>query len=109
MEETQNNCQSPSDWPKWPKNDPHDPKHTAKATKECLKKKRIKVLESFSQSLDLNPIEICGRSWRFELPQNLNDLERMCKEEWHKTPPEMCANLVANDKKRRTSVTANKY
>ncbi len=39
---------------------------------------------------------------------NLNDLERICKEEWDKTPPEMCANLVANYKKRLTSVIANK-
>ncbi|KAL0200451.1 hypothetical protein M9458_003638, partial [Cirrhinus mrigala] len=37
----------------------HDnvPKHTAKATKEWLKKKHIKVLEWPSQSPDLNPIE----------------------------------------------------
>ncbi len=41
-------------------------------------------------------------------PQNLNDLERICKEECDKIPPEMCANLVANYKKRLTSVIANK-
>ena len=35
----------------------NDPKHTAKATKEWLKKKHIKVLEWPSQSPDLNPIE----------------------------------------------------
>ena len=35
----------------------NDPEHTAKATKECLKKKHIKVLEWPSQSPDLNPIE----------------------------------------------------
>ncbi len=40
--------------------------------------------------------------------QNLNDLERICKEEWDKIPPEMCANLVTNYKKRLTSVIANK-
>ena len=39
-----------------------DPKHTAKATKEWLKKKHIKVMEGPSQSPDLNPIEICGGS-----------------------------------------------
>ncbi len=32
----------------------NDPKHTAKATKECVKKKHIKVLERPSQSPDLN-------------------------------------------------------
>ncbi|KAJ8343669.1 hypothetical protein SKAU_G00309980 [Synaphobranchus kaupii] len=36
------------------------------------------------------------------------DLERICKEEWAKIPPEMCANLVTNYKKRLTSVLANK-
>ncbi len=36
------------------------------------------------------------------------DLERICKEEWDKIPPEMCANLVSNYKKRLTSVIANK-
>ncbi len=35
----------------------NDPKHMAKATKEWLKKKHIKVLEWTSQSPDLNPIE----------------------------------------------------
>ncbi len=35
----------------------NDPKHTAKATKEWLKKQHINVLESPTQSPDLNPIE----------------------------------------------------
>jgi hypothetical protein len=35
----------------------NDPKHTAKATKEWLKKKHIKVLEWPSESPDLNPME----------------------------------------------------
>ena len=35
----------------------NDPKHTAKATKEWLKKKHIKVLEWPSQSPDLNLIK----------------------------------------------------
>ncbi|KAL0164887.1 hypothetical protein M9458_040640 [Cirrhinus mrigala] len=83
-----------------------DPKHTAKATKEWLKKKHIKVLEWPSQSIDLNPIENLWRELKVQVakhqPRNLNDLERI----WDKTPPEMCANLVANYKKRRTSVIA---
>src|SRR4029434_765149 len=40
--------------------------------------------------------------------RNLKDLERICKEEWTKIPPEMCVNLVTNYKKGLTSVLANK-
>ncbi len=93
---------------------PHDnyPKHTAKSTKEWLKKKHIKVLEWPSQSPDLNPIENLWRELKVQVgkcqPRNLNDSERICKEEWDKIPPEMCANLVVNYKKRLTSVIANK-
>ncbi len=35
----------------------NDPKHTARVTKEWLRKKHFKVLEWPSQSPDLNPIE----------------------------------------------------
>ncbi|KAK3541033.1 hypothetical protein QTP86_012362 [Hemibagrus guttatus] len=90
----------------------NDPKHTAKATKEWLKKKHIKILEWPSQSADLNPIENLWRELKVRVAKcqtrKLNDLERICKEEWDKIPPEMCANLVANYKKCLTSVTANK-
>ncbi len=90
----------------------NDPKHTAKATKEWLQKKHIKVLEWPSQSPDLNPIENLRRELKARVakrqPGNLNDLERICKEEWDKIPPETCANLVTNYKKCLTSVIANK-
>ncbi|KAK3572821.1 hypothetical protein QTP86_007833 [Hemibagrus guttatus] len=95
-----------------PKHIDNDPKHMAKAAKEWLKKKHIKVLEWPSECPDLNPIENLWRELKVQVskhqPRNHNELERICKEKWDKIPPEMCPNLVANYKKRLTSVIANK-
>ena len=90
----------------------NDPQHTARATKEWLRKKHLKVLEWPSQSPDLNPINI----WR-ELkvciaqrqPRNLKDLKKVCMEEWAKIPAAVCANLVKNYRKRMISVIANRF
>ncbi|KAK3507640.1 hypothetical protein QTP70_031903, partial [Hemibagrus guttatus] len=89
----------------------NDPKHTAKATKR-LKKKNIKVLEWPGQCPDPNPIDNLWRELKVRVakqqPRDLNDLERICKEDWDGIPPEMCPNLVVNYKKRLTSVITNK-
>ncbi|KAI4901529.1 hypothetical protein NFI96_009953 [Prochilodus magdalenae] len=92
----------------------NDPKHTAKETKEWLKKKHIKAMEWPSQSPDLNPIENVRRELRVRVakrqPQNLHDLEMICKEEWTKIPPDMCVNLIIDYKKLLclTAVLTNK-
>ncbi|KAK6329452.1 hypothetical protein J4Q44_G00014300 [Coregonus suidteri] len=90
----------------------NDPKHTARATKEWLRKKHLKVLEWPSQSPDLNPIEHLWRELKVRIAQrqhrNLKDLEKVCMEEWAKIPAAVCANLVKTYRKRMISVIANK-
>ncbi|KAK3569771.1 hypothetical protein QTP86_004190 [Hemibagrus guttatus] len=90
----------------------NDPKHTARAMKEWLRKKHFKVLEWPSQSPDLNPIENLWRELKIRVaqrqPQNITALEEICMEEWAKLPATVCKNLVATYRKRLTSVIANK-
>ena len=72
----------------------NDPKHKARATKEWLRKKHLKVLEWPSQSPDLKPIEHLWRELKVCIaqrePRNLKDLEKVCMEEWAKIPAAVC-------------------
>ncbi|CAJ0967625.1 unnamed protein product [Ranitomeya imitator] len=90
----------------------NDPKHTARATKEWLRKKHFKVLEWPSQSPDLNPIENLWRELKVRVAKrkakNITALEEICMEEWANIPTTVCGNLVKTCRKRLTSVIANK-
>ncbi|KAK3529988.1 hypothetical protein QTP86_009364 [Hemibagrus guttatus] len=90
----------------------NDPKHTARTTKEWLRKKHFKVLEWPSQSPDLSPIENLWRELKIRVaqrqPQNITALEEICMEEWANLPATVCKNLVVTYRKRLTSVIANK-
>ena len=68
----------------------NDPKHTAKPTQEGLRNNSVNVLEWPRQSPELNPIK---HLWR-DLKMAVQELERICSEEWQEIPKSMHAKLV---------------
>ena len=89
----------------------NDPKHTARAMNEWLRKKHFNVLEWPSRSPDLNPIEnllegVESPCCPATAPKHA--LEEICMKEWAKIPATVCENLVKTYRKRLPSVFANK-
>ena len=90
----------------------NDPKHTAKLTKEWFENNGTSTLNWPSQSSDLNPIENLWNTLKVKVhkrnPQNIKQLEKLCKEEWVKVTLDPCGTLVANYRKRLEAVKQNK-
>ena len=92
---------------------PHDndPKHTA-TYKGMVENNGISTLNWPSQSPDLNPIENLWNTLKVKVhkknPQNIKQLEELCKEELGKVMLDQCGKLMANYRKRMEAVKQNR-
>ena len=90
----------------------NDPKHTAKLTKEWFENNGISTLILPSQSPGLNPIENLWNTLKVKVhkqnPQNIKQLEELCKEEWGKVMLDQGGKLVANFWKWLEAVKQNR-
>ena len=88
------------------------PKHTAKIVIYLIQAAEINVLDWPSQSSDLNPIENLWSEFKRRVqqrkPQNLADLEAVCKYELFKITPNYCSNLIENYGNRLQQVIQQK-
>ena len=90
----------------------NEPKHTAKLTKEWFENYCICTLNWPSQSPDLNPSENLWNTLKVKVhkrnPQNIKQLEELCKEEWGKVMLDQYGKFVANYRKRLEAVKQNR-
>ena len=81
-------------------------------TTEWLEQKKIRLRKWPSQSPDLNPIDMLWhdlkRAVHTRHPKNTVQLKHFCKEERSKIPPDRCAGLICNYRKRLVEVIAAK-
>jgi len=84
----------------------------ANLTTEYLKKKRVKVLQWFSHSPDVNLVEMVWwnlkRAVHEHITTSLSALKQHCKEEWDKIPPRWCERLMTSHRKWLLQVFAAK-
>ena len=94
----------------WVMQQDNDPKHRSKSTTELLQQTKICLLEWPIQSPDLNPIEMLWhdlkRTVHTRHSKNIAELKPFCKEEWSKNPPDHCAGVIRNYRKRLVEVIA---
>ena len=88
----------------------NDPKHTAKATLEWQRNKKITAFPWPRQSPNLNPIENLWHDLKIAVhqcsPRNLTELQQCCTEEWANIAQSRCAKLVDTYPNRLTAVIA---
>uniref|UniRef100_A0A1I7WBI8 HTH_Tnp_Tc3_2 domain-containing protein n=1 Tax=Heterorhabditis bacteriophora TaxID=37862 RepID=A0A1I7WBI8_HETBA len=89
----------------------NDPKHSSKATKRWLHRKKITIMEWPSHSPDLNSIEHLRNDVEKEVqrqkPSNIRELEAVIKKAWPQISVQRCANLIDSMPRRCYAVINN--
>lgn len=90
----------------------NDPKHSARLTKEFLRKKKVTSIDWPSMSPDLNPLEhlwgVLNRKVEVCNPSNRNQLKQVIQDEWNKISPDVCCHLMSSMLRRVKAVIDNK-